>query len=59
MAATDFFSRFFVFAFVFSFALLFSFSLAGDPYVSYDFKVSYITASPLGVPQQVSFRFFP
>ncbi|CAH8279269.1 unnamed protein product [Arabidopsis lyrata] len=48
MAATDFF-----FAFVFSFALLFGFSFAGDPYVSYDFSVSYITASPLGVPQQV------
>uniref|UniRef100_A0A7N0V7S2 Monocopper oxidase-like protein SKU5 n=1 Tax=Kalanchoe fedtschenkoi TaxID=63787 RepID=A0A7N0V7S2_KALFE len=27
--------------------------LALDPFVSYDFKVSYITASPLGVPQQV------
>ncbi|KAJ8772128.1 hypothetical protein K2173_027305 [Erythroxylum novogranatense] len=26
---------------------------AADPTVSYDFKVSYITASPLGVPQQV------
>ncbi|KGN57269.1 monocopper oxidase-like protein SKS1 [Cucumis sativus] len=26
---------------------------AADPYVSYDFRLSYITASPLGVPQQV------
>ncbi|XP_039045289.1 LOW QUALITY PROTEIN: monocopper oxidase-like protein SKS1 [Hibiscus syriacus] len=26
---------------------------ADDPYVFYDFKVSYITVSPLGVPQQV------
>ncbi|KAI4377906.1 hypothetical protein MLD38_015462 [Melastoma candidum] len=26
---------------------------AEDPFVFYDFKVSYITASPLGVPQQV------
>lgn len=26
---------------------------ADDPFVFYDFKVSYITASPLGVPQQV------
>ncbi|XP_052209676.1 monocopper oxidase-like protein SKU5 [Diospyros lotus] len=28
-------------------------SLAEDPFVNYDFEVSYITASPLGVPQQV------
>lgn len=28
---------------------------AADPYVFYDFRVSYITASPLGVPQQVLF----
>ncbi|CAA7016476.1 unnamed protein product [Microthlaspi erraticum] len=53
MAAADFFSRFSVFAFVFSFALLSGFTLAGDPFVSYIFEVSYITASPLGVPQQV------
>ena len=26
---------------------------AGDPFVYYDFEVSYITSSPLGVPQQV------
>ncbi|KAG6688907.1 hypothetical protein I3842_11G149100 [Carya illinoinensis] len=26
---------------------------AADPFVSYEFEVSYITASPLGVPQQV------
>ncbi|CAN8253400.1 unnamed protein product [Cochlearia groenlandica] len=56
MAASNFFSVFTVFAFVFFFfsiALLSSFSLAGDPYVSYVFELSYITASPLGVPQQV------
>ncbi|KFK26749.1 hypothetical protein AALP_AA8G288500 [Arabis alpina] len=48
MAATAYF-----FALFFSFALLSGFSLAGDPFVSYVFEVSYITASPLGVPQQV------
>ncbi|CAH8384653.1 unnamed protein product [Eruca vesicaria subsp. sativa] len=35
------------------FLLLSAVSFAADPFVSYDFKVSYITASPLGVPQQV------
>lgn len=30
-----------------------SFCFADDPVVNFDFKVSYITASPLGVPQQV------
>ncbi|KAJ8429856.1 hypothetical protein Cgig2_011854 [Carnegiea gigantea] len=34
-------------------SLLMSYSSAGDPSVYYDFEVSYITASPLGVPQQV------
>ncbi|KAL2901785.1 Monocopper oxidase-like protein SKU5 [Bienertia sinuspersici] len=34
-------------------SLLVSLSLAGDAFVYYDFEVSYITASPLGVPQQV------
>ncbi|GFP81791.1 monocopper oxidase-like protein sku5 [Phtheirospermum japonicum] len=33
--------------------LLLGFSFADDPYVNYEFVVSYITASPLGVPQQV------
>ncbi|EPS71245.1 hypothetical protein M569_03512 [Genlisea aurea] len=33
--------------------LLFDFGLADDPVVNYNFVVSYITASPLGVPQQV------
>lgn len=28
---------------------------AADPYVFYDLHVSYLTASPLGVPQQVHF----
>ena len=27
---------------------------AGDPFAYFDFDVSYITASPLGVPQQVT-----
>ncbi|CAH2070373.1 unnamed protein product [Thlaspi arvense] len=53
MAAATFLSRFSVFAIVFSLAHLSGFSLAGDPFVSYIFDVSYITASPLGVPQQV------
>lgn len=35
--------------------LLLGLSFADDPYVSYNFVVSYITASPLGVPQQVTF----
>ncbi|CAA0396442.1 unnamed protein product [Arabidopsis thaliana] len=35
------------------FALLSAVSFAADPFVSYDFRVSYLTASPLGVPQQV------
>lgn len=34
-------------------ALLSTLCFAADPYVFYDFKVSYITASPLGVPQRV------
>ncbi|KAE8710661.1 L-ascorbate oxidase-like protein [Hibiscus syriacus] len=34
-------------------ALFSTLCLADDPYVFYDFKVSYITTSPLGVPQQV------
>ncbi|KAD4178324.1 hypothetical protein E3N88_26915 [Mikania micrantha] len=34
-------------------SLLLSFTSAEDPTVSYHFEVSYITASPLGVPQQV------
>ncbi|KAM7531153.1 hypothetical protein LguiB_034563 [Lonicera macranthoides] len=33
--------------------LLVSFCFAEDPFVNYEFEVSYITASPLGVPQQV------
>ncbi|KAI3756517.1 hypothetical protein L1987_56338 [Smallanthus sonchifolius] len=34
-------------------SLLLTFTSAEDPTVSYHFDVSYITASPLGVPQQV------
>lgn len=33
--------------------LLVSLSFAADPFVFYNFEVSYITASPLGVAQQV------
>ncbi|KAK8709385.1 hypothetical protein V6N13_060401 [Hibiscus sabdariffa] len=35
-------------------ALLSSLCFAEDPFVTYDFDVSYITASPLGVPQQAT-----
>ncbi|CAF1917056.1 hypothetical protein F2Q70_00017030 [Brassica cretica] len=35
------------------FLVNFSFCFAADPYAFYNFEVSYITASPLGVPQQV------
>ncbi|KAD1826803.1 hypothetical protein E3N88_42241 [Mikania micrantha] len=34
-------------------SLFVSFTLAEDPTVSYKFELTYITASPLGVPQQV------
>ncbi|XP_027110489.1 monocopper oxidase-like protein SKS1 [Coffea eugenioides] len=34
-------------------AILFSLSFAADPFAFFDFEVSYTTASPLGVPQQV------
>ncbi|KAL7598894.1 hypothetical protein Lser_V15G26926 [Lactuca serriola] len=36
-----------------SFVGLFNFAFAGDPFVYYDWTISYITASPLGVKQQV------
>lgn len=36
-------------------ALLASLCSAADLFVYFDFEVSYITASPLGVPQQVPF----
>ncbi|KAL8053590.1 hypothetical protein ABFS82_05G081600 [Erythranthe guttata] len=36
-----------------SICLLLGCAFAEDPFVNYDFVVSYITASPLGVPQQV------
>ncbi|MFS7955858.1 hypothetical protein Hanom_Chr07g00647671 [Helianthus anomalus] len=38
---------------IFSISLLPIFTSAQDPTVSYKFEVSYITTSPLGVPQQV------
>ncbi|KAJ0267310.1 Monocopper oxidase-like protein SKS2 [Hirschfeldia incana] len=54
MAAANIFSWFStILALAFSLALLSGFCLAGDPFVSYVFEVTYITASPLGVPQQV------
>lgn len=34
-------------------SLFLSYSLAEDDTITYNFEVSYITASPLGVPQQV------
>ncbi|KAG2332994.1 hypothetical protein Bca52824_004174 [Brassica carinata] len=47
-------SRLSIFASVISFALLSGFSsLAEDPSVYHVYEVSYVTASPLGVPQQV------
>ncbi|KAE9614208.1 hypothetical protein Lal_00016765 [Lupinus albus] len=42
-----------LFLFLINISLLLTFSSASDPFVSYNFEVSYITASPLGVPQQV------
>ncbi|KAG2299030.1 hypothetical protein Bca52824_035502 [Brassica carinata] len=54
MAAANILSSFsIILAFVISLALLSGYCLAGDPFVSYVFEVTYITASPLGVPQQV------
>ncbi|CAN6807095.1 unnamed protein product [Brassica oleracea] len=38
---------------IFALALLFGLSLAEDPAISYVYELSYLTASPLGVPQQV------
>lgn len=60
-AATSlfFFSPCSVLASFLCFLLLSGVSLAADPFVSYDFKVSYITASPLGVRQQVLTFFLP
>ncbi|KAJ0261793.1 Monocopper oxidase-like protein SKS2 [Hirschfeldia incana] len=47
-------SRLSIFALIISFALLLSrFSLAEDPSVYHVYELSYVTASPLGVPQQV------
>ncbi|KAL6986069.1 Monocopper oxidase-like protein sku5 [Sarracenia purpurea var. burkii] len=48
MAPRSVFSVFFV-----SFYLFMNLCFADDPFVTYEFDVSYITASPLGVPQQV------
>ncbi|KAJ0106219.1 hypothetical protein Patl1_18551 [Pistacia atlantica] len=39
--------------FVVCIALLVNLCFAGDPFAFFNFEVSYITASPLGVPQQV------
>lgn len=49
--------RFFLFPFI-HIALFSSLCFAADPSVSYEFRLSYITASPLGVPQQVLFLIF-
>ncbi|KAJ6761188.1 MONOCOPPER OXIDASE-LIKE PROTEIN SKS1 [Salix purpurea] len=38
---------------LFNIALLSTLSLAADPTITFDFKLSYITVSPLGVPQKV------
>ncbi|XP_062146767.1 monocopper oxidase-like protein SKU5 [Alnus glutinosa] len=43
----------FLSVFLIHITLFVSLCFAGDPFVTYDFEVSYITASPLGVPQQV------
>ncbi|CAL5355957.1 hypothetical protein CsSME_00044765 [Camellia sinensis var. sinensis] len=48
MASHSVVSLFFIYISLFS-----SLCLADDPFVSYEFVLSYITASPLGVPQQV------
>ncbi|XP_048317663.2 monocopper oxidase-like protein SKU5 [Ziziphus jujuba] len=41
------------FSYLLVFVCYFGVALAGDPYVFYDWTVSYLTASPLGVKQQV------
>ncbi|KAM1253776.1 hypothetical protein FF1_041733 [Malus domestica] len=52
MAALSVFSLFALFSLT-HIALLPPLCFAADPFVFYDFRVSYITASPLGVPQRV------
>lgn len=37
--------------------LVLDLAFAGDPFVYYDWTVSYVTASPLGVKQKVFFSF--
>lgn len=44
--------------FLINVSLLLTFTYAADPFAFYNFEVSYITASPLGVPQQVPFFLF-
>ncbi|KAL3498678.1 hypothetical protein ACH5RR_041410 [Cinchona calisaya] len=46
-------SSFLSLSFIYITLLLLGFCSAEDPFVNFDFVVSYITASPLGVPQQV------
>ncbi|KAF5460823.1 hypothetical protein F2P56_020664 [Juglans regia] len=48
MALCSFFSVFLIYITLFA-----SSCFAADPFVNFEFEVSYITASPLGVPQQV------
>ncbi|KAK8603615.1 hypothetical protein V6N13_096089 [Hibiscus sabdariffa] len=43
----------FLVLFLIHIALLWNSCFAEDPFVFYNFEISYITASPLGVPQQV------
>ncbi|XP_077235846.1 monocopper oxidase-like protein SKU5 [Tasmannia lanceolata] len=40
-------------ALLFDISLLFGLCLAGDPFIPFDWELSYITAAPLGVKQQV------
>ncbi|KAL4344276.1 hypothetical protein AHAS_Ahas11G0162200 [Arachis hypogaea] len=44
---------FFFFFFLTNVSLLLNFTNAEDPFAFYNFEVTYLTASPLGVPQQV------
>lgn len=53
---TEFMASFSIFSLLFiHICLLLGLSFAEDPFVNYNFVVSYITVSPLGIPQQVSF----
>lgn len=47
------YSNFVPFSFICISLFLVGFCSAEDPFANFEFEVSYITASPLGVPQQV------